>query len=172
MSVDMNRQIQMIDLTQGDEPVITYVDNPRPPLAEMSSQPSSRRARASTKRRLTGVEQFSESIMNTMRQPPELVVSNTSEATNISDRRRRKRRRREEFRDAIQGLGSKRGNPWISHVKAFAKQNNISYRDALKHPKTKSSYQKGGNIFNPIDGFKAGYKFGYNTLGPALVGKK
>ena len=91
MSVGMNRQIQMIDLTQGDEPVITYVDNPRPPLAEMSSQPSSRRARASTKRRLTGVEQFSESVMNTMRQPPELVVANTSEATNISDRRRRKR---------------------------------------------------------------------------------
>lgn len=31
-------------------------------------------------------------------------------------------------------------NSWIIHVKAYAKKNNISYKDALK--KAKSSYKK------------------------------
>ena len=53
-----------------------------------------------------------------------------------------------------------------------AKQNNMSYRDALRNSATKSAYVKGGNIFNPVDAFKSGYKFGYKTLGPALLGKK
>ena len=64
-------------------------------------------------------------------------------------------------------------NPWINHVKAFAKKHNMSYWEALKSGKAKQSYVKGGtNIFNPIDGFKVGYKFGHDTLGPALFGKK
>ena len=74
-------------------------------------------------------------------------------------------------RNTMEGLGTKQ-NPWISHVKSFAKQNNISYRDALRSRATKSAYVKGGNIFNPVDAFKSGYKFGYKTLGPALLGKK
>ena len=49
----------------------------------------------------------------------------------------------------------------------------MSYREALKSGKARQSYIKGGtNIFNPIDGFKVGYKFGHDTLGPALFGKK
>lgn len=31
------------------------------------------------------------------------------------------------------------GNPWINHVKKMAAQKGISYRDALRHPDTKSS---------------------------------
>ncbi|AIF72182.1 MAG: hypothetical protein QLV_16 [Qinghai Lake virophage] len=31
--------------------------------------------------------------------------------------------------------------------------------------------KEGGNIFNPIDGLTMGYKFGHDTLGPALLGK-
>ena len=37
----------------------------------------------------------------------------------------------------------KQGNPWINHVKKMAAKKGISYRDALRHPDTKSSYQKG-----------------------------
>ena len=65
------------------------------------------------------------------------------------------------------------GNAWINHLKAFAKKHNMSYREALRSGKARQSYIKGGtNIFNPIDGFKVGYKFGHDTLGPALFGKK
>lgn len=42
-------------------------------------------------------------------------------------------------------------NNWINHVKNFAKQNNISYKDALKNEKCKKSYKKkiiGGELSN------------------------
>ena len=47
-----------------------------------------------------------------------------------------------------QGKGTAKAgtNPWIQHVKSFAKQHGINYRDALKHPNVKSSYQKGGKF--------------------------
>ena len=32
---------------------------------------------------------------------------------------------------------------WIEHIKAFAKSNGMAYKDALKDPKCKSSYQEG-----------------------------
>lgn len=38
--------------------------------------------------------------------------------------------------------GKKPANPWITHVKNFAKQEGINYREALKHPGVKSSYKK------------------------------
>jgi len=88
---------------------------------------------------------------------------------------RRRRRRRSSTPDLTEGIGmqQKSGNPWIQHVKAVARKHNISYQEALKSGKAKKSYMKGGtNIFNPIDGFKVGYKFGHDTLGPALFGKK
>ena len=179
MSGSPTQIIEMIDLTQGDEPVITYVANPRPALRELSRNQSSQRQRRGTvnrvdaRRRATGFENLDDSYFNMLRQPSELIDENTSANPNISSRQRRVRRRREQFNEAIQGLGTRRPiNPWIAHVQNFAKQNNISYRDALKNPKTKASYKKGGNIFNPLDGFKAGYKFGHDTLGPALFGKK
>lgn len=33
-------------------------------------------------------------------------------------------------------------NPWIAHVKAYAKKTGKSYSAALKDPKCKSSYKK------------------------------
>ena len=46
-----------------------------------------------------------------------------------------------------QGKGmSKRPNPWISHVKNFAKERGLNYRDALRHPQVKTTYQKGGKF--------------------------
>ena len=46
-----------------------------------------------------------------------------------------------------QGKGvSKRVNPWISHVKNFAKERGLNYRDALRHPQVKSTYQRGGKF--------------------------
>jgi hypothetical protein len=88
-----------------------------------------------------------------------------------------RRRRRRTNPDLTEGIGmqnkSGKGNPWINHVRAVAKKHNISYQEALKSGKAKQSYTKGGtNIFNPFDGFKVGYKFGHDTLGPALLGKK
>lgn len=41
-------------------------------------------------------------------------------------------------------------NPWISHVKRMAQEKGMSYRDALKHPDTKASYQKGGSFLGDI----------------------
>ena len=35
---------------------------------------------------------------------------------------------------------SRKANPWLEHVKSYAKKHNVSYRDALKDPKVKSSY--------------------------------
>ena len=46
-----------------------------------------------------------------------------------------------------QGKGtSKRTNTWIAHVKNFAKQYGINYRDALRHPDVRTTYQKGGKF--------------------------
>lgn len=33
-------------------------------------------------------------------------------------------------------------NPWIAHLKAYAKKHNMSYREAMKDPKCKASYKK------------------------------
>jgi hypothetical protein len=52
------------------------------------------------------------------------------------------------------------GNPWINHVKRMAQEKGMSYRDALKHPDTKASYQKGGSFFGDLKkGFKKVGKF-------------
>lgn len=36
----------------------------------------------------------------------------------------------------------KMANPWIEHVKKYAKNNGLKYTDALKDAKCKSSYKK------------------------------
>ena len=52
------------------------------------------------------------------------------------------------------------GNPWINHVKRMAQEKGMSYRDALRHPDTKASYQKGGSFFGDLKrGFKKVGKF-------------
>jgi hypothetical protein len=45
----------------------------------------------------------------------------------------------------VKGKGAKccgGASPWIAHCKAFAKKHNMSYRDALKDARCKSSYKK------------------------------
>ena len=41
-----------------------------------------------------------------------------------------------------QGGDIKKKNPWVEHVKQFAKENNIGYFKALSNPKCKSTYKK------------------------------
>ena len=37
-------------------------------------------------------------------------------------------------------------NPWIAYVKSYAAKNGMSYRDALRCPKCKAGYKKGGKV--------------------------
>jgi len=168
--------ITTVDLT-GDEPVVTQ----RPETAQ-------------------------ETRRNTRRPLGEITRQEISQAMNMGDTISRNRRRRitrnvDETPENIEnvppqtGSGMKSGNPWIQHVKDFAKEKGIPYWQALKSPETKSSYQMKGkgvkgnginigrafrnlgkNIAKPfqiggVNPFEAGYKFGYSTVGPALVGK-
>ena len=41
-----------------------------------------------------------------------------------------------------QGGNIKKNNPWIEHVRKFAKENNIGYFKALSNPTCKSTYNK------------------------------
>jgi len=41
---------------------------------------------------------------------------------------------------------NKMANSWISYVKEYASKNGISYRDALRDPKCKAGYKKGGVV--------------------------
>jgi hypothetical protein len=42
----------------------------------------------------------------------------------------------------LEGGKIKKVSNWIEHVKKFSKNNNISYKDAMKHPECKSTYIK------------------------------
>lgn len=43
-------------------------------------------------------------------------------------------------------------NPWINHVKSYAQEKGIKYRDALKDPQCKASYKSGSGLLgNPVD---------------------
>jgi hypothetical protein len=171
--------ITTVDLT-GDEPVVTQ----RPVTAQ-------------------------ETRRNTRRPLGEISPVEISQAMNMGDTISRNRRRRitRNVDDTLEdkenvppqtGRGMKSGNPWIQHVKDFAKEKGIPYWQALKSPETKSSYQKlsagkgvkgkginigrafrnlGKKIAKPfeiggVNPFEAGYNFGYSTVGPALLGKK
>ena len=41
-------------------------------------------------------------------------------------------------------------NKWIEYVKAYAKKNNMKYREALKDPKCKEGYKKGEGLFDVL----------------------
>ena len=41
---------------------------------------------------------------------------------------------------------SKMANSWIEYVKSFCAKNGMSYRDALRCPKCKAGYKKGGKV--------------------------
>jgi hypothetical protein len=49
--------------------------------------------------------------------------------------------------------GARKASPWIEHVKKFAADHKISYRDALRNPKCKESYKKmsGGALSGGAD---------------------
>ena len=118
-------RITIIDFTQGDEPVITYRDEPiRQPLGDITHQ---RRGR----RRARPVEENHDSENE----------ENIDSSTRNRVRGRRQRRRPEPQIDLQQGIGVKSSNPWIQHVKSFAKQHGITYWKALKSPQCKSSYK-------------------------------
>lgn len=53
-------------------------------------------------------------------------------------------------KDAPRGgarTGGRKASPWIEHVKAFAKEKGINYREALRSPECKASYKKVGSGF-------------------------
>jgi hypothetical protein len=81
-------------------------------------------------------------------------------------------------------------NSWIEYVKAYAKKNNMKYNEALKDPKMKAGYKKGGKFdllksitdvgtkagepFKATTGlnpFTFGYDLGHDVIGPALMGR-
>lgn len=96
----------------------------------------------------------------------------------------------------IQGRGIKKSpvnnigmaNSWINYVKAYAKKNNMKYSEALKDPKCKAGYKKGGKFdllksitdvgtkigepFKATTGlnpFTFGYDLGHDVIAPALM---
>ena len=156
--------MMVIDLTQ-DEPVITYIDRPAP----------------TPRRALADITQELDACRN--RGQPR-VVSRRSRRSQIANNDQENVR---PTTTTTQGNGVKRPpNPWISHVKAFAEKNNITYWEALKNPATKKAYSKVGGKFSfknlgkslakpfeigGVNPFEAGYDVGYNTIGPAIAGK-
>jgi hypothetical protein len=48
---------------------------------------------------------------------------------------------KEEVKEELVGNG-KKTNSWITHVQHYAKENNMTYFNALKDPKLKESYKK------------------------------
>lgn len=149
----------LIDLTQGDEPVITY------------SNAKKRRALGDITKEIDNCE-------------------NMGEARPLVRRRRRRvessQSNQENVRPPQQTGRGVTGNPWIRHVKDFAKKHNITYWEALKNPATKKAYKKGGGNFfkdlgktiakpfelGGVNPFEAGYDLGHDKIAPALLGKK
>jgi hypothetical protein len=85
-------------------------------------------------------------------------------------------------------VNTKMANSWIEYVKSYAKKNNMKYNEALKDPKCKAGYKKGGKFdllksitdvgtkigepFKATTGlnpFTFGYDLGHDVIGPALM---
>ena len=172
---DTQEQIT-IDLT-GNEPVITTTQvRRRRPLREISSNEANRPSRRARRSNRSETEN---------RAP-------APTATNINRVQQAQRQTSEEF-----GLGIKKNNAWINHIKAFAKQHNLTYWEAIKHPKCKETYKKvkGGSLLSDLydygtldelkkagsaagknfelsglSPFDARYYLGSKVVGPALLG--
>ena len=118
----------VLDLTQGSEPVVSYRDvEARQPLGDITRQ---RRGRRRSRR----LEEANDS-------ENEENVDNSTQNRLRGRRQRRRRAAETPSLDLQQGIGLKTSNPWIQHVKAFAKQHGITYWKALKSPQCKSSYK-------------------------------
>ena len=113
----------VLDLTQGPEPVVTFRNvEVRQSLGDITHQ---RRGR----RRAQPVDQENDSENE----------ENIDRSTQNRVRGRRQRRRRTDPQlDLQQGIGVK-ANPWIQHVKAFAKSHGITYWKALKSAECKKA---------------------------------
>lgn len=59
-----------------------------------------------------------------------------------SSKRAAKRSAKRPAKKATRGKTKKAPSKWITHVKAFAKANRCSYREALSNPRCKAQYKK------------------------------
>ena len=149
----------LIDLTQGDEPVITY------------SNAKKRRALGDITKQIDNCENMGETRPLVRRRRRRVETSQPNQ---------------ENVRPPQQTGRGVTGNPWIRHVKDLAKKHNITYWEALKNPATKKAYKKGGGNFfkdlgktiakpfelGGVNPFEAGYDLGHDKIAPALLGKK
>lgn len=70
-------------------------------------------------------------------------LKNHKESQQDGGRRRRSRRgSRKGSRKARKGSKKRTAGKWIGHVKKFAKDNNMSFKDAMSSSECKSSYKK------------------------------
>ena len=70
-------------------------------------------------------------------------LKNQKESEQDGGRRRRSRRgSRKGSRKARKGSKKRTAGKWIGHVKKFAKDNNMSFKDAMSSSECKSSYKK------------------------------
>ena len=70
-------------------------------------------------------------------------LKNQKESEQDGGRRRRSRRgSRKGSRKARKGSKKRTAGKWIGHVKKFAKDNNMSFKDAMSSSACKSSYKK------------------------------
>ena len=73
----------------------------------------------------------------------ELLTSRKTEENQEGGRRRRSRRgSRKGSRKARRGSKKRTAGKWIGHVKKFAKDNNMSFKDAMSSSACKSSYKR------------------------------
>jgi hypothetical protein len=74
-------------------------------------------------------------------------LKNHKESEQAGGRRRRSRRgsrkaSRKGSRKARKGSKKRTAGKWIGHVKKFAKDNNMSFKDAMSSSECKSSYKR------------------------------
>jgi hypothetical protein len=68
--------------------------------------------------------------------------------TRPTTEQRERLRDEDETRRAFQGTGLKghkganKGNPWMNHVRDFAKKHDLTYWEAMKNPRCKTSYRR------------------------------
>lgn len=73
----------------------------------------------------------------------ELMTARKSEEHQEGGRRRRGRKgTRKGSRKARRGSKKRTAGKWISHVKKYAKDNNMSFKDAMSSSACRSSYKK------------------------------
>ena len=169
-----SRTITTIDLTGDDGSVVST----RNETAQERRRTNRRPLEEITTQEINQAMNMSQPISRRRRRRTQIVDETPENKENVQPR--------------INGGQMKSGNAWIQHVKDFAKAKGIPYWQALKSPECKSSYKKhssgkgvnigkafrnlGKTIAKPfeiggVNPFEAGYKFGYSTVGPALIGK-